>query len=106
MPNMADAPVSPPASPAAPLSFFSRPRNPRHRRYEILRAFFLEQLPARDVARRFDCSPAAVYSIARDFRRLHDPADFFFRSPDPPGRPIAVGKSVARLPPHGSVRAR
>ena len=88
MPNMADAPVPPPAGPAAPLSFFSRPLNPRHRRYEILRAFFLEQLPARDVARRFDCSRAAVYSIARDFRRLHDPADFFFRSPDPPGRPL------------------
>ena len=85
MPNMAETPD--------PLSFFSRPANPRHRRYEILRAFFLDQLPAHDVARRFDCSRAAVYSIVRDFRLLADPAAFFFRSPDPPGRPLPTPSS-------------
>ncbi len=85
MPNMAVAPD--------PRSFFSRPANPRHRRYEILRAFFLDQLPAHDVARRFDCSRAAVYSIVRDFRLLDDPSAFFFRSPDPPGRPLRTPSS-------------
>ena len=85
MPNMAEAPD--------PRSFFSRPANPRHRRFEILRALFLDQLPAHDVARRFDCSRAAVYSIVRDFRLLDDPSAFFFRSPDPPGRPLRTPSS-------------
>ena len=75
MPNLTDAP------PPAPRAFFAQPAHPRQRRYEILRAFFLEQLPAREIARRFDCSRHAVYSIVRDFRSLPDPARFFFRSP-------------------------
>ena len=82
MPNMAETP----AHAADPLSFFAQPSNPRHRRYEILRAFFVDQIPAGELARRFDCSRAAVYSIVRDYRRLDDPADFFFRSPDALGR--------------------
>lgn len=81
VPNMADA------TPAHPRAFFVQPSNPRQRRYEILRAFFVEQLPALEIARRFDCSRHAVYSIVRDFRSLSEPASFFFRSPEPRGRP-------------------
>ena len=77
-----------PSVPPTPADFFAQPRNPRQRRYEILRAFFHERLSAHTVAQRFGCSPAAVYSISRDFRKLPDPAAFFFRPPDPPGRPL------------------
>ena len=73
-----------------PVAFFSHPRNPRHRRYEILRAFLFERIPAKVVAARFNCSPSAVYTIARDFRKLADPSAYFFRSPTPPGRPLGI----------------
>ena len=70
-----------------PAAFFAQPSNPRQRRYEILRAFFFEGLTAQQVARRFGCAVSSVYAMTRDFRRLDDPAAFFFRLPDAPGRP-------------------
>ena len=83
MPNMSDAP---PPHLADPRAFFDQPAHPRQRRYEILRAFFVDQLSAAEVARRFACSRHAVYSVVRDFRSLAAPADFFFRDSRPPGR--------------------
>lgn len=71
----------------SPAAFFAQPSNPRQRRYEVLRAFFLEGLTAEAVARRFGYAVGSVYAITRDFRRLDDPAAFFFRPPDAPGRP-------------------
>ena len=88
MPNMSASDKRDPSPPPSPSDFFADPRNPRQRRYEILRAFCHEGLSARTVARRFGCSPAAVYSVARDFRKLADPAAYFFRSPHRPGRPV------------------
>lgn len=71
----------------SPAAFFAQPSNPLQRRYELLRAFFLEGLTAEAVARRFGYAVGSVYAITRDFRRLDDPAAFFFRPPDAPGRP-------------------
>ena len=73
-----------------PSAFFSCPGNSRQRRYEILRAFYFERLPAKDVAARFGCSASAVYAITRDFRKLKDPSAYFFRGPAPPGRPRSI----------------
>ncbi len=73
--------------PDSPASFFAEPHNPLQRRYEVLRAFFLEGLTAEAVARRFGYAVGSVYAITRDFRRLADPAAFFFRPPAVPGRP-------------------
>ena len=67
--------------------FFAEPIDPLQRRYEVLRAFFLERLTAEQVARRFGYAVGSVYAITRDFRRLDDPAAFFFRPSDAPGRP-------------------
>ena len=93
LPNMS-APKHPQSpSDRAPFDFFARPLGPRHRRYEILRAFFFKRLSAKAVAERFHCSVSAVYSIARDFRKLADPDAFFFRTPDPPGRPVRKAPS-------------
>ena len=68
-------------------AFFAQPSNPLQRRYEVLRAFFLEGLTAQQVARRFGYAVGSVYAITRDFRHLDDPAAFFFRPPAAPGRP-------------------
>ena len=68
-------------------AFFAQPANPLQRRYEVLRAFFLEGLTAESVARRFGYAVGSVYAMTRDFRRLDDPAAFFFRPPAAaPGR--------------------
>ena len=75
--------------PPSPEAFFSHPNHSLHRRYEVLRAFFLERLTAQQTADRFGYSVGSVYSITRDFRSLDDPADFFFRAPRPTGRPPA-----------------
>ena len=68
-------------SPDSLVGFFAQPSSPLHRRYEVLRAFFLEGQTAETVARRFGYSVGSVYAMTRDFRRLKDPAAFFFRPP-------------------------
>ena len=70
-----------------PAEFFSAPAHPLQRRYEMLRAFFLEKRSAEQVAETFGCSRATVYALTRDFRKLDDPADAFFLPPAPRGRP-------------------
>ena len=71
----------------SPSDFFTRPAHPRQRRYELLRAFFLEGRSASQVARQFGYSPATVYALTRDFRHLEDPAAAFFLPPPRRGRP-------------------
>lgn len=73
----------------ATARFFEDPQHPLHRRFEALRLFFQERLPAREVARRLGYSVSAVYNMTRDFRQLEDPAGTFFRDPVPRGRPPA-----------------
>ena len=77
------------AVPSSPAAFFANPNHSLHRRYEVVRAFFLEGLTAQQTAQRFGYSVGSVYSITRDFRSLDDPAEFFFRVPRPAGRPPA-----------------
>ena len=71
----------------SPADFFARPAHARQRRYELLRAFFLEGRSASEVARQFGYSPASVYALTRDFRHLDDPAGTFFLPPPRRGRP-------------------
>jgi hypothetical protein len=52
--------------------FFLAPETPLQRQYEALRAYFVEQLPSREVARRFGYSPGAFRVLCHQFR--HDPA--------------------------------
>ncbi len=49
--------------------FFLHPRLPKHRQYEALRAFVVEGLPAKDVARTFGYSLNAFYVLCHHFRR-------------------------------------
>src|SRR6266511_1714506 len=48
--------------------FFLRPASPAQRRYEALRAYLADGLPADQVAARFDYTPAGLQSLVRDFR--------------------------------------
>ena len=61
-------------------AFFGRPALPRHRRYEMLRAWFVEGVAAGEIAARFGVSEQTVRSQVRDFKRACDagtPPDFF-----------------------------
>ncbi len=60
-------------------AFFLSPEARLHRQYEALRAYFVEQLPSAETARRFRYSPGAFRVLCHQFR--HDPGkrSAFFR---------------------------
>ena len=62
-----------------PSRFFTEPSSSRQRQYEALRAFFVDKLPAAEVARRFGYSSGSVHVLCHQFRqgRLSE----FFASP-------------------------
>ena len=61
--------------------FFLEPATPRQRQYEALRAYFVEQLPVKEVATRFGYTPGAFYGLCHQFR--HTPNRAFFLSTKP-----------------------
>jgi len=48
---------------------FLEPSNPTHRQYEALRAFFVEKLPGKEVARRFGYTEGSFRVLAHQFRQ-------------------------------------
>lgn len=62
-------PISAPYSLTECRNFFARPATPRQRQYEALRAFYVDQLPSAECARRFGYSPGAFRVLCHDFRR-------------------------------------
>jgi hypothetical protein len=71
-----------------PARFFLEPVQARHRQYEALRAYFVEQRPSADVARVFGYTPPAFRVLCHQFR--HDPERVFFI--EPPCRPQKQSK--------------
>jgi transposase len=59
--------------------FFLRPRSPKHRMYEALRAFFVEGRASKEVARAFGYTAGSFQVLCHHFRR--DPNPVFFASP-------------------------
>jgi hypothetical protein len=59
--------------------FFLEPCHPRQRQYEALRAYFIENKPAQEVARAFGYSVGSLHVLCHHFRR--DPDPVFFCSP-------------------------
>jgi hypothetical protein len=59
--------------------FFLEPVNSTHRQYEALRAYFVEDLPAGEVAHRFGYSPGSFRVLAHEFRQ--HPKRLFFLPP-------------------------
>jgi len=63
--------------------FFERPQNARHRQYEALRAYYLEDLPSNQAAKRFGYSPTSFRGLCFQFRHDHD-RKFFIQPPRGP----------------------
>jgi hypothetical protein len=57
---------------------FLEPSNPTHRQYEALRAFFVDQLPSREAAKRFGYSYGSFRVLCHEFRQ--NPQRVFFQS--------------------------
>ena len=64
--------------------FFLRPRSTSHRRYEALRACFIEGRPPAEVAIRFGYKPAALKVLLRELpeNKLVLARDFGFAVPE------------------------
>ncbi|HZT01736.1 MAG TPA: hypothetical protein VFA39_05675 [Steroidobacteraceae bacterium] len=73
--------------------FFLEPTSAKHRQYEALRAYFVEQRPSREVARAFGYSPGSFQVLCHHFRRELDPQFFVAPKPGPRDQPK---KSAAR----------
>lgn len=64
--------------------YFTEPGEPAQRRYEALRCYFIEELAATEVGKRFGYSPAVVHQMASELRA--GKAQFFASSrPGPKG---------------------
>jgi hypothetical protein len=67
--------------------FFLEPVSPKHRQYEALRAFFVEQRPSAQVAHDFGYTPASFQVLCHHFRREPNPAFFATAQPGPRHQP-------------------
>jgi len=63
--------------------FFAAPGSVRQRRYEALRAYFLQERPSAEVARQFGYSPRAFRVLCYRFRRGLLPEFFATPRPEP-----------------------
>jgi len=63
------------------------PSHPRQRKYEALRAFFLEDRPSHEVARDFGYSAGSFRVLCHAFRRDTDPQFFVSPTPGPRDQP-------------------
>jgi transposase-like protein len=52
--------------------FFTRPADLAQRRYECLRAVFVDEIPMKDVAEQFDVAYGTVRNWAHKFRAARD----------------------------------
>lgn len=73
-------------------AFFTAPADPAQRRYEALRAYFVEGATAREAAERCGYAPSSVVAMVRDFTA--DPRTFFAQRRPGPRR--APAKQAAR----------
>jgi transposase len=79
-------------------AFFTAPSDVAQRRYEALRAYFVESSSAAEVAARFGYAPSTVVAMVRDFS--DDAGEFFIdRRPGPRVAPakLAAREEVLRL---------
>ncbi len=63
---------------AQAAAFFLDPEAALHRQYEALRAYFVEQFPSVEVARRFHYSPGSFRVLCHQFRHDPDKRSAFF----------------------------
>jgi hypothetical protein len=75
--------------------YFTEPAEPAQRRYEALRAYFVEELSAAEVAARFGYAPAVVHQMASELRA--GKAQFFQSSKPGPKGPRKTGRIRDRV---------
>jgi transposase len=80
----------------AGAEYFTAPAGAAQRRYEALRAYFLEEMPASEVADRFGYSTASVHQMATLLRKGRL-ALFTEAKPGPKGPRKATGELRARV---------
>ena len=80
----------------AGAEYFTAPAGAAQRRYEALRAYFLEEMPAAEVADRFGYSTASVHQMATMLRK-GKLALFTEGKPGPKGPRKATGELRARV---------
>jgi transposase-like protein len=80
-------PISAPKDLTECRRFFETPAAVRQRQYEALRAYFLEQLPSAEVARRFGYTPGAFRVLCHAFRRSELPEFFATARTGPQAQP-------------------
>ena len=76
--------------------FFLQPHNIWHRRYEALRAYFIEGRPLADIADQFGYRRSALKSMVCRFRAACNngaPSPFFSRMPAD-GQPAAPARKI------------
>jgi transposase len=71
--------------------FFLEPKNAAHRQYEALRAYFVENLPSAEVARRFGYSPGSFRVLTHQFRQQPDRSFFLPPQKGPQASPKTDG---------------
>src|SRR3954452_18151857 len=77
--------------------FFLAPETALQRQYEALRAYFDEQLPSPEVARRFSYTPGAFRVLCHPFRHDPDWRAAFFASARPGTAPTPARDRVREL---------
>ena len=83
--------------------FFLEPTQTLHRRYEALRAVFIEQQPQMAVAQRFGYTYATLRRMVSDFRAQcragqAPPFSFLHSTGDLPGHTVAMPQRVQTRP--------
>ena len=81
------------AEPAPGAEFFTAPAQPNQRRYEALRAYFVERLSVAEAGARAGYTRASMASLLRDFRAGKVQ---MFAPPGKPGPKSAPAKEAAR----------
>ena len=66
---MIHAIMTPPDAITAEARFFLEPEQPRHRQYEALRAYFVQDLPSAEAARRFGYTAGSFRVLCHKFRQ-------------------------------------
>lgn len=70
---------------ATEANFFLKPQKPIHAHYEALRAFYVNEFTAEEVAKEFGYKASTVYALARDFKKIlrtkKEAAYHFFQRP-------------------------
>src|SRR3954462_2312244 len=77
--------------------FFLAPESPTQRQYEALRAYYVEQLPSRQVARRFGYTPESFRVLCHQFRHDRAKRAAFFPAPGQGPHPAPARDRVRDL---------